>query len=119
MSAPKTHAAAGRVKLVGGDVRHLAGGHVEAVRADDLSVQAAGEIADDGRFALGVVRAGKTLPGVPEGDYRLRVVLSDEDSGHRLRRGRVIAPRFGRYQESGLRAQVPTTGDLELVVSAK
>jgi hypothetical protein len=115
--APRTHEVNGRVEFAGGDVRQLAGGHVEAVLADDRSVQAAGEIREDGTFSLTTVHAGKTLAGARPGKYLARIVLSDEDSSARQRR-QVPARRYSQYDTSGLSFEVPAEG-VTLRVSAR
>lgn len=118
-AAPQTHPVRGRVRFDGGDVRQLAGGHVEAVPVGDLSAQAAGEIRDDGSFVLETIHAGKPLPGARAGEYQARVVLTDEDAGGKRRKGFALPKRYAQYPSSGLTFRVPTAGDIQLAVSAK
>ena len=117
--APKTFAVEGRVVLPGVDPRQLAGGRVEVVLPGDRTVQAAGEIGEDGRFSLQTIHAGKPLVGAPRGEYQARIVLSDEDRGDRLRRGLPVARRFSNFKTSGLSVRVPPEGDVTLAVARK
>jgi hypothetical protein len=119
LSAPPTYAVRGKVQLAGGDVKQLAGAHVEAVLASDLRVLASGEIQEDGSFALGTIFAGQVLDGAQEGEYQVRIVLSDEDRGSRRRKGRVLAPRFAQFKSSGLFFDVPPNGDVTLKLSQR
>jgi hypothetical protein len=107
VTQPRIYEVKGKVELVGGDVRQLAGGHVEAVLPSDRRVTATGEIREDGSFTLQTYHAGQTLEGVQQGTYEARIVLTDEDSGHKLRRGPVLAPRFSKFT-SGLTINVPS-----------
>ncbi len=119
VAAPQTYEVRGKVVLAGGDVRQLAGGHVEAALADDRRVLASGEIREDGSFELGTVYAGKVLSGARKGEYQVRIVLSDEDSGSRRRKGRVVAPRFAQLKTSGLSFQVPGNSEVVLHVAQR
>jgi hypothetical protein len=119
LSAPQTYPVMGKVEFVGRDMRQLAGGHVEAALVGDLSIQASGEIQEDGSFTLEMIYDGKALSGARPGEYQARIVLSDEDRGSRRRRGRVVAPRFAQFKTSGLSFQVPTSGPVTLKVSPR
>lgn len=120
VAPPRTHPIKGRVVLAGRDPLQLAGGHVEAVLADDHRIQAMGEIQPDGSFTLETVYNGETLEGAREGEYQARIVLSDEDKGARRRRnGPALARRFSQFKTSGLRFQVPTDREIVLKVSPR
>jgi hypothetical protein len=117
--APKTFAVEGRVLLPGVDVRQLAGGRVEVVLPSDRTVQAAGEIGEDGRSSLKTIHDGKPLIGAPQGEYVARIVLTDEDRGNRLRRGLPVARRFSNFKTSGLSIRIPPEGDVTLPLARK
>jgi hypothetical protein len=116
---PATHEVKGKVEFTGGDVKQLAGGRVEAFLVGDLRVEASGEIQPDGSFSLGTPHDGHILDGAREGEYQVRIVLSDEDPGSRQRRGPRLAPRFRRVQTSGLSFGVPDAGPVLLRVSTR
>jgi hypothetical protein len=108
---PKTYPVRGKVELVSGDVRELAGSHVEAALAGDPAVRSSGEIQPDGSFSLQTLHAGVILRGAPEGDYQVRIILADEGGG---RRRRPLDHRLLQFGTSGLSFRVPASGDLTL-----
>lgn len=114
---PRTYPVKGAVELVEGDVKQLAGNHVEAALTTDPSVRASGEIQPDGSFRLETIHAGTILKGAREGQYQVRIILADDDPASLRRRYATLATRFLRFQTSGLSLQVPATGDLTLKVS--
>ena len=118
-TTPTTSPVQGKVLVPGGDVRTLAGAHVQAVLVNDLRVEAQGEIQDDGTFTLETIHDGVSMRGVQAGEYQVRIVLSDEDRGFRRRKGQVIAPRFAQYKTSGLTLQVPTSGAVTLELAPR
>jgi hypothetical protein len=115
----RPHEINGQVELTDGDVRQLTGGHVEAILVSDPRVQATGEISDDGSFSLQTVRNGELVNGVRDGEYLVRIVLSDEDSGYRLRRGAVLAHRYTQFKTSGLSIKAPPDGPVIVRVSSR
>lgn len=119
LKTPRTAAVTGKVELEGGDVRQLAGGHIEAVLASDRRIQAFGEIQEDGSFRLETVHAGKVLSGARKGDYLARIVLSDEDTGSSQRSWQVLDRRFSQFKTSGLSFQVPMSGEVIFKVSSQ
>jgi len=116
---PQTFPVKGKVELPGGNVSHLAGSHVEAILASDPKVRASGEIQQDGSFRLETLHNGRILPGAREGNYQVRIVLTDEDSASNRRAAKTIAPRFLSSTTSGLSLQVPPPGEVTLKVSQR
>ena len=71
--------AGGRVSLSGGDVAVLAGSTVEIALESDPTVRASGTIEPDGRFNLDTLQNGAVRRGAPEGAYKARIILGDDD----------------------------------------
>jgi hypothetical protein len=115
-AGPRTHPVAGRVELVGGGAGQLAGHHVEVARADDPTVRAAGVIGPDGRFRLETLAGGKVLPGAWEGEYRARLVLTDEGDGTKKPK---LPRRYLDFKSSGLTVRVPADGEVTLTLATK
>jgi hypothetical protein len=114
-SGPKTHAVVGSVSLAGGDSTQLAGHYVEAALRTDPTVRTSGVIGPDGRFKLETLSDGKIRKGAPEGTYAVRLVLSDDDGTKRPK----VAPKFLRFETSGLSLQVPARDDVKLEVGPR
>jgi hypothetical protein len=117
--APKTYPVQGKVEFPGGDLRKLAGAHIQVTVASDRRIAATGEIREDGTFSLETIHDGKPVSGAREGEYQVRLVLSDEDKVCKSRNGLRLATRYTQYTESGLSIKVPTTGDVQLTVLAQ
>lgn len=116
---PTTYRVKGQVELIGGEVKLLAGHHVEAVLASDPTVRASGEIQQDGSFTLETLRAGVILKGAQEGTYQVQFILSDDDRENWSRAMQALAPRFLDYRTSGLSFQVPADGNVTLQVAPR
>jgi len=115
----KTYPVRGNVELAGGDVKVLAGSHVEAALVRDNTTRASGEIQPDGTFALQTQHQGVLLKGAPEGQYEARIILTDDDRKARKQAAQAVHARFLRFNTSGLTFQVPTNGDVTLKVSRR
>jgi hypothetical protein len=116
----KTYPVRGKVVLADGDVRQLAGSHVEFMLESDPTVRASGQIQSDGSFTVQTLHEGKIQSGAPEGSYKARILLSDEDDEGRPRRGpKPVHPRFLDFSTSGLSYQVPAGGDITVNVSKR
>lgn len=118
---PKTYPVSGKVVLVDGDVKDLAGCHVEFRLESDPTLRADGVIGPDGHFELQTRPHGKALKGAVEGKHQARIILSsdDDDDGAPKRRQRPINNRFLDFEKSGLSYEVPTPGDITLPVSRR
>lgn len=119
LNKPRTAVIKGKVEFEGGDVRLLAGGHVEAVLTGDRRIEARGEIQADGSFTLATLHAGKIVNGARKGAYLARIVLSDEDPGSSQRPWQVLSHRFSQFRTSGLSIQVPSSGEVILKVATQ
>jgi hypothetical protein len=117
-----THPVTGQVVFADGDVRQLAGNHVEGQLDRDPKIRAHGEIQADGSFTLSMVHEGKSLAGAAEGTYKVRLVFPHEDSGDEskpVKRKLPIHARYTAFKTSGLSFTVPTSGAVTLKVSKK
>jgi hypothetical protein len=119
-SGPKTHSVKGRV-VFDGDVKQLAGGHVEFQQQSEAKVLAYGEIKDDGAFELRTLHEGKSLSGALEGTYRVRIVLGgkEEDDDEVRRKKSPIHARFLEFDKSGPTFNFPSEGEVIVKVSRK
>ena len=135
----KTHPVRGKVVLEGGDVKKLAGANVEFQLDSDPSVRSYGEIKEDGSFEMTTLHAGRTVSGVPEGAHTARILISgdleEEDepvprdadeapewqpkSKQKKKDSLPVNARFLRFKTSGLKYQVPTSGEITVKVSVK
>ena len=116
---PKTYPVTGKFVFPGGDVRKLAGHHVEAALEADPAVRASGVIGADGSFTLETLHAGTILRGAREGKYQVRIVPADEDDDGRKLRKPPVASRAFQFGNSGLSIQVPAASDVTLEVPAR
>jgi hypothetical protein len=117
---PKTYTVRGRVEVAGGGAKHLVGANVEAALDSDPTVRASGVIEPDGTFSLETLHEGKILKGAQAGNYKARIILSDDGDRESKRQQRTaVHPKFFKFETSGLAFQVPTNGDLVLQVSPR
>jgi hypothetical protein len=118
-AGPRTYPVTAKAELTRGDIALLAGSHVEAALEGDPAVRAFGEIQPDGSAALETFQAGAVFKGAREGHYRVRIVLADEVGSGRRPTARALAPRFLKFETSGLPLQVPAAGDVTLKVAPR
>jgi hypothetical protein len=119
-SGPKTYPVKGKIEFADGDVKQLAGQYVEFKLESDPPLVVSGEIQDDGTFTLGMLHEGKLYKGAPEGTYRARIVLpEEEDEEGARRRPTVVHSRFLDFDRSGLSFKLPTSGDITVKVSRR
>lgn len=118
---PKTHPVQGKVEFVDGRIEDLAESNVEFEQEGEAKVRAYGKIEPDGSFIMQTCHEGRSLPGVPEGRYRARILLlTDEDlSEHAPRRLTPVHPRFLKFETSNLLFTVPVDGDITVTISKK
>lgn len=107
-NGPRTHPVEGSIRLAGGNVADLGGSYLEAALEGDDTVRASGQIQEDGRFILETLHGGKVRKGTQEGTYKVRIVLNDDDPKARRRAAQAIAPRYLKFDTSGLTIQVPS-----------
>ena len=116
-SSYDTQPVSGKVVLPNGDAAPLAGHLVEVVRPDDPTVRASGMIRSDGSFELETLQDGKVRRGAKPGNYRARLILSDEGDGQAKKP--VVAARFLDHKTSGWTVQVPATEEVKLTITPK
>ena len=114
---PRTYPVKGVVQLTSGDVKLLAGSHVEVALIDDPTVRASGEIREDGSFKLQTRHNGDTISGVRPGTYQARIILADDDQANLRRAASALALRFRDFKTSGLSLTVPATEAIVLTIS--
>jgi len=110
------HPVKGRLNVIGGDVKLLAGHTLEAALDTDPTIRAAGMIAEDGSFDLKTLHEGTVRSGAPEGTYKVRIVLNDDDPAQRDQAARWLPPRYLQFEQSGLSLRVPTTEAVTLEI---
>ena len=118
-SVSKNQPAQGKVELEAGDVKNLAGSHIEAVHVNDPTVRASGEIQADGSFKLQALREGKVEDKLPPGDYQARILLTDNDPQAARQAAKVVPSRYLRFDSSDLTFQVPSNGEVTLKLSQR
>jgi hypothetical protein len=117
--APVTHPVKGAIVFTGGDVKLLAGSHVDAALTSDPTLRASGVIQDDGTFTLETLHGGASHRGARSGKYQVRVLLNDDEPKARRHVARLIAPRYLDFKTSDLNLEVPTTSPIVLTLSAR
>lgn len=115
----KTYPVTVKLDLDGGDPSQLAGSTIEVAQGDNPNVRAAGEIRADGTAALETLDAGVMRKGAFEGEYRVRIVVADDDPETRRRAARAVAPRFRKFETSDLTLRVPADGEVTLKLSSR
>lgn len=108
-SSFKTHAVQGRVELTDGEAEALVGSIVEFMQDADPLVRASGKIMPGGTFTMETLHQGEVISGVPEGSYKARIILSDDDdTGAAKKGGQPVHKRFLDFKTSGLSCTVPS-----------
>jgi hypothetical protein len=118
---PKTFPVKGKVEFADGKVEDLAQSNVEFEGEGEARVRAYGSIGADGSFVMQTFHEGRSLPGVPEGTYRARILLptDEEDSDDAPRRPTPVHPRFLKFETSNLSFKVPADGEITVKVSRR
>jgi hypothetical protein len=115
-AADRLTAVSGRVTVPNGDPAVLAGSAVEVSLVSDPAVRAFGTIDADGTFTLETYRDGRVRRGAPEGTYKARIVLSDDDAALKKKAAKAVPARFQTFGSSGLTLRVPAGGAVTLAV---
>lgn len=66
-----------------------------------------GGLSETGEFKIESLQEGKIVLGAPAGEYRVRLIVSDDDSGHRNDLLAKIDPKFLSFERSGWTVDVP------------
>jgi hypothetical protein len=120
-AASKTHPVNGKVELKDGDIALLKGSHVVLTPAaePDNYVRPDGILDANGAFSLQTLIEGDLLSGAPEGNYKVRIELADEnDEGIPKRPPNLVHRRYLDFETSGLKLSVPS-GDYNLTIGSK
>ncbi len=112
----KTHSVKGQVVLKNGNIELLRESHVEFESETDSNVRGSGLIAADGRFRVEMLHKGTVLQGLPAGNYRARLVLSDETPAVKHAN---IARRYLDFRTSSLAVIVPSSREIVIDIAAK
>lgn len=104
---------------VPGDPAVLAGSTVELVLESDPTVRASGTIEPDGRFTLDSLKDGSVRRGAPEGTYKARIILGDDDPALQKKAAKAVPARYLRFETSGLTVRVPAEGDVTLAIAGR
>lgn len=104
----KTHPVAGKVAIADGSPEMIAGCIVEFMQVADPLVRSSGRIDASGAFRMETLFQGEILSGVPEGEYKARIIISDEDEDGNPRRGPLsVHKRFQDFESSGWSVVIP------------
>jgi hypothetical protein len=110
---PATVPLQGRIEFTqGGSAKDLADKSVviQFQSVDQPKMIAFGEILEDGSFTMGTQTEEGGKLGVVPGAHRVR--LNADSDGARL-----VAPKFLRYETSGITVKAPVEGELRIKVS--
>lgn len=118
-SGPRTYPVKGQVEAPGVDLKTLAGHTVEIAFDSDPQIRAAGQIQDDGSFALETLQGGAILKGAAEGTYKARIVLADDDQASRNLAAKALHPGYFQFEKSGLSVSVPAAEVVSLKVTRR
>jgi hypothetical protein len=123
----KTYPVRGKVVVKNGQLGKLVGGYVRLESVPDPKYKALGEIEEDGQFVLAsFVDDKKSVEGVPEGEYQVRVEpaggedkpLNDDDPII-VRKGGVLL-KYRDFKTSGLKYKVePRENTMTVEVEVK
>jgi hypothetical protein len=113
-SAIKTHPVQGKIEFADGNVEPLVGSIIEFMQVADPLIRSSGAIKSGGTYSMETMYQGEIVPGVPEGSYKARIILSDdEEPGATKKTGIPVDKRFLDFATSGLSVTVPG-GDFTL-----
>jgi hypothetical protein len=107
------------VSLPNGEASALAGHNIEASLDSEPTVRASGVIEPDGRFKLETIQGGKVVTGAREGTYKVRFVLTDDDTASPRKVVKKNVPaRYFQFDTSGLTLKVPVDEAVKLEVKS-
>lgn len=108
-----------RLNVEGGNVADLEGSTLDVAVPNNPLLRASGTITADGTAELETLHAGKIRRGVLEGNYQVRIVLADDDREQRRKAAKAVAPKYLKFESSGLTLTVPGDRTVPLTVAAK
>lgn len=104
----------GMVQWSGGS---LAGHFVEVSLKDSQNTRGFGIIDEDGSFRLSRLVDGKTVDGLPSGEFSVRLVINDEGDG--IVKKPKIPTKYLSFATSGWTIQVPAESKVVLNAETK
>lgn len=116
---PTMYAVTVKLQVDGGNVADLAGSTLDVAVDGDPLLRSSGTIEPDGTVQLETLHSGKIRKGVQEGQYRVRIILNDDDRETARKAAKAVAPKFLKFESSGLKLSVPGDREVPLTVAAK
>lgn len=111
------HKVSGRLSLPGGDITVLNGHLIQAVGGSDGKSTAVGSIQPDGSFKLD--QDAPVGTGVQPGQYKVRLVLVDDDVEGQRRAHRTLDPKFFDAEKSGWSVMVQGPQEVSLIAAVR
>lgn len=116
---PRLYPVSGKVQVSGQDIAVLEGSAIEVVSELDSNSRAAGTINADGSFILETLQMGRMQKGAREGDFKARIVISDDDKAKLRLANKAVQKKYLDFESSGWKIKVPLSSDVLLNLDAK
>ena len=116
---PRLYPVSGKVQVSGQDITVLEGSAIEVMSNTDNNIRAAGTINADGSFILETLQMGRMQKGAREGDFKARVVISDDDKAKLRLANKAVQKKYLDFESSGWKVKVPVSSDVLLNLDAK
>ncbi|MEI6685723.1 MAG: hypothetical protein WCN64_06280 [Planctomycetota bacterium] len=116
---PRLYPVSGKVQISGQDIGVLEGSAIEVVSEADNNIRAAGTINADGSFILETLQMGRMQKGAREGDFKARIVISDDDKAKLRLANKAVQKKYLDFESSGWKVKVPVSSDVLLNLDAK
>jgi hypothetical protein len=116
---PKLYPVSGKVQVSGQDIAVLEGSAIEIKSDADNSIRAAGTINADGSFVLETIQMGRMQKGAREGDFKARIVISDDDKAKLKLASKLVQAKYLEFEPSGWKIKVPVSSDVLLNLETK
>lgn len=116
---PRLYPVSGKVQVSGQDITVLEGSAIEVMSDTDNNIRAAGTINADGSFILETLQMGRMQKGAREGDFKARIVISDDDKAKLRLANKAVQKKYLDFESSGWKVKVPVSSDVLLNLDAK
>lgn len=116
---PRLYPVSGKVQVSGQDITVLEGSAIEVMSNTDNNIRAAGTINADGSFILETLQMGRMQKGAREGDFKARIVISDDDKAKLRLANKAVQKKYLDFESSGWKVKVPVSSDVLLNLDAK
>lgn len=116
---PRLYPVSGKVQISGQDIGVLEGSAIEIMSNTDNNIRAAGTINADGSFILETLQMGRMQKGAREGDFKARIVISDDDKAKLRLANKAVQKKYLDFESSGWKVKVPVSSDVLLNLDAK